>query len=52
MVVGPPVARGRLGAVESERVPVATMLRVAAVFIIGLLALVVVVILFLAGRGG
>lgn len=44
--------RGRLESIERERLPVGTMLRVAAVFIIGLLVLVLIVVALLAGRGG
>jgi DNA-binding transcriptional MerR regulator len=44
-------ARGELTALKAERLPVAVMLRIAAVFLVGLLIFLALAVVFLAGRG-
>lgn len=45
-------ARGKLTAIEAERLPVRTMLQIAAVLLVGLLVFLALAVVFLAGRGG
>jgi DNA-binding transcriptional MerR regulator len=42
---------GELNALKTERLPVRTMLQIAAVFLVGMLILVALAVVFLAGRG-
>lgn len=44
--------RGRLEALETERLPVAVTLRIAALLIVGLLVFLALAIVFLSSRGG
>lgn len=45
-------ARGELNALKAERLPVAVTLRIAAVFIVGLLVFLALAVLYFGSRGG